>query len=383
MRPFAPIGLVPDGGATWHLVRAMGYKRAYQAIIEGRKIPAAECLALGLANQVVKSAGFAAAVLAYAKGLAERAPLALRYSKQLARSAMSTTLDACIREEAALQNITIASRDSREAVASLLAKAHAGLQGTLNATSRDPFTVIRKEESMQLGSSISAVITGGASGLGAAHRAAPRRQWREGGPFRPERREGRGPRGRVGRCVLPRGRDLRGPGGCRVCQGPRCHWQERILVNCAGTGNAIKTAGFDKATGQPKHFPMAAFEKIIQINLIGTFRCIAKSAVGMLALALEQGERGVIINTASVAAQDGQMGQAAYSASKAGVVGMTLPVARDLMNEGIRVNTILPGIFDTPLLAAAPEKVRAALAASVPFPKRLGHPDEFASSSRR
>jgi NAD(P)-dependent dehydrogenase (short-subunit alcohol dehydrogenase family) len=99
----------------------------------------------------------------------------------------------------------------------------------------------------------------------------------------------------------------------------------------------------------------------------------------MLALApLEQGERGVIVNTASVAAQDGQMGQAAYSASKAGVAGMTLPVARDLMNEGIRVNTILPGIFDTPLLAAAPEKVRAALAASVPFPKRLGLPDEFA-----
>jgi NAD(P)-dependent dehydrogenase (short-subunit alcohol dehydrogenase family) len=86
----------------------------------------------------------------------------------------------------------------------------------------------------------------------------------------------------------------------------------------------------------------------------------------------------VIVNTASVAAQDGQMGQAAYSASKAGVVGMTLPVARDLMNEGIRVNTILPGIFDTPLLASAPENVRASLAASVPFPKRLGHPDEFA-----
>ena len=119
---FAPIGLVPDGGATWHLVRAMGYKRAYQAIIEGRKIPAAECLALGLANQVIKSAGFTAAVLAYAKGLAERAPLALRYSKQLARSAMCTTLDACIRDEAALQNITIASRDAREAVQAFFEK---------------------------------------------------------------------------------------------------------------------------------------------------------------------------------------------------------------------------------------------------------------------
>jgi 2-(1,2-epoxy-1,2-dihydrophenyl)acetyl-CoA isomerase len=100
----------------------MGYKRAYQAIIEGRKIPAAECLALGLANQVVKSEGFAASVLAYAKSLAERAPLALRYSKQLARSAMCTTLDACIRDEAALQNITIASLDTREAVQALLQK---------------------------------------------------------------------------------------------------------------------------------------------------------------------------------------------------------------------------------------------------------------------
>src|SRR6185436_712242 len=109
------------------------------------------------------------------------------------------------------------------------------------------------------------------------------------------------------------------------------------------------------------------------------FRCIAKSAKGMLSLAaLDDGERGVIVNTASVAAEDGQMGQAAYSASKAGVVGMTLPIARDLMDEGIRVNTILPGIFDTPLLQGAPDKVKATLAASVPFPKRLGNPDEFA-----
>ena len=145
------------------------------------------------------------------------------------------------------------------------------------------------------------------------------------------------------------------------------------LVNCAGIGTAEKTFG--------KRGPadLGKFARTIQINLIGTFNCIRLAAAH---IAQNQpsadGERGVIINTASVAAQDGQMGQAAYSASKAGVVGMTLPVARDLMNEGIRVNTILPGIFDTPLLAGAPEKVRAALAASVPFPKRLGHPDEFA-----
>jgi NAD(P)-dependent dehydrogenase (short-subunit alcohol dehydrogenase family) len=106
----------------------------------------------------------------------------------------------------------------------------------------------------------------------------------------------------------------------------------------------------------------------------------AKSAAGMLALApLEDGERGAIVNTASVAAQDGQIGQAAYSASKAGIVGITLVVARDLMDGGIRVNTILPGIFDPPLLQGAPERVKASLAASVPFPKRLGQPEEYAA----
>ena len=157
--------------------------------------------------------------------------------------------------------------------------------------------------------------------------------------------------------------------------------QERILINCAGTGNAIKTASRDKTTGAIKHFPIENFDRIIQINLVGTFRCIAKSAAGMLSLDPigEFGERGAIVNTASVAAEDGQIGQAAYSASKGGVVGMTLPIARDLSSEGIRVNTILPGIFDTPLLQGAPENVKAALGASVPFPKRLGDPNEYAS----
>ena len=156
--------------------------------------------------------------------------------------------------------------------------------------------------------------------------------------------------------------------------------QERILINCAGTGNAAKTASRAKETGEIKHFPMDAFNMIIQINLVGTFRCIAKSAAGMLTLpVMEDGERGAIVNTASVAAEDGQMGQAAYSASKGGVVGMTLPIARDLASESIRVNTILPGIFNTPLLQGAPQNVKDALAASVPNPKRLGAPDEYAS----
>lgn len=157
------------------------------------------------------------------------------------------------------------------------------------------------------------------------------------------------------------------------------HGQERVLVNCAGTGTAIKTASRDKKTGEIRAFPAASFNRIIQINLVGTFRCIATSAAGMLTLdATHDGERGVIVNTASVAAEDGQIGQAAYSASKAAVAGMTLPIARDLMGEGIRVNTILPGLFDTPLLQGMPDPVKDALAASVPFPKRLGAPHEFA-----
>jgi NAD(P)-dependent dehydrogenase (short-subunit alcohol dehydrogenase family) len=124
---------------------------------------------------------------------------------------------------------------------------------------------------------------------------------------------------------------------------------------------------------------VANFNRIIQINLVGTFSCIAKSAAGMLTLdPLDDGERGTIINTASVAAEDGQMGQAAYSASKAAITGMTLPIARDLMSEGIRVNTIMPGLFNTPLMQGLPDNVKSALAASVPFPKRLGDPDEYA-----
>ena len=156
--------------------------------------------------------------------------------------------------------------------------------------------------------------------------------------------------------------------------------QERVLVNCAGIGNAIKTASRDKKTGDISHFPLGDFEKIIQVNLIGTFRCIAKSAAGMLSLdPLASGERGAIINTASVAAEDGQMGQAAYSASKGGVVGMTLPIARDLSREGVRVNTILPGLFKTPLFEGAPDHVVDALSAQIPFPARLGMPEEYAS----
>ena len=157
------------------------------------------------------------------------------------------------------------------------------------------------------------------------------------------------------------------------------HGQERVLVNCAGVANAAKTVGRDKETKAAKRYPMQQFELAIQINLIGTFRCVANSAFGMVDLEpLAEGERGVIINTASVAAEDGQIGQAAYSASKGGVLAMALPIARDLMNDGVRVNTILPGVFKTPMVAMMPENVQDALGAQVPFPKRLGQAEEYA-----
>jgi NAD(P)-dependent dehydrogenase (short-subunit alcohol dehydrogenase family) len=157
------------------------------------------------------------------------------------------------------------------------------------------------------------------------------------------------------------------------------HGQERVLVNCAGVANAAKTVARDKETKAPKFYPMMQFELAIQINLIGTFRCIAHSAFGMVNLGpMDDGERGCIVNTASVAAQDGQIGQVAYSASKGGVLAMALPIARDLMNDGVRVNTILPGVFKTPMVAMMPPNVQEALGAQVPFPKRLGMPEEYA-----
>lgn len=232
---------------------------------------------------------------------------------------------------------------------------------------------------MKLDSSISAVITGGASGLGAATARRLARQGVKVALFDLNAEAGEALARELGGVFCQVNVTDEAQVDAGFAKARAANGQERILVNCAGTGNAVKTASRDKTTGEVKHFPLANFDRIIQINLVGTFRCIAKSAAGMLSLApLDDGERGAIVNTASVAAQDGQMGQASYSASKAGVMGLTLPVARDLMGEGIRVNTILPGLFDTPLLQGAPEHVRAALAASVPFPKRLGRPDEYA-----
>ncbi len=150
-----------------------------------------------------------------------------------------------------------------------------------------------------------------------------------------------------------------------------------ICVNCAGVGSAMRTV-----TKQGP-MPLELFAKTIEVNLIGTFNTLRLAAAEMAKNEPnEEGERGVIINTASIAAFDGQIGQAAYSASKGGIVGMTLPIARDLASLGVRVVTIAPGTFDTPMLAMAAQELRAALAAAIPFPSRLGRPAEFAALAR-
>lgn len=233
---------------------------------------------------------------------------------------------------------------------------------------------------MEFSSSVAAVITGGASGLGEATARALAKHGVKVALFDLQEERGKKVAAEISGtfCQVDVTSEESVEKGFEKARA--AHGQERILVNCAGTSNAIRTASRDKKSGEIKQFPTKDFDRILQINLIGTFRCIAHAAKGMLSLdPLPGGERGAIVNTASVAAQDGQIGQAAYTASKAGINGVTLVVARDLAQEGIRCNTIMPGIFNTPLLHAAPQQLQDALGAMVPFPPRLGRPEEFAS----
>ncbi|MFN2485454.1 MAG: 3-hydroxyacyl-CoA dehydrogenase [Acidimicrobiia bacterium] len=222
-------------------------------------------------------------------------------------------------------------------------------------------------------SGVSAIVTGGASGLG----AATVRRLSNAGAF----------------VVVADLQDDKGEATARDVNGAYLHTDVtkedqvrqavdvamaanplRAVVNCAGIGPPGRTLNRD---GTPHD--LGHFRTLIEINLIGTFNTIRLAAAAMATTEpLENGQRGAIVNTASVAAFDGQIGQAAYSASKGGIVGMTLPIARDLASVGIRVNTIAPGIIDTPLLAGLPEPARLSLGEQVLFPKRLGHPDEFA-----
>ena len=226
---------------------------------------------------------------------------------------------------------------------------------------------------------IAAVVTGAASGLGEATARALAEKGAKVAVFDRDRERGEKVAAEIGGvfCEVDVTSDEKV--AAAFAKARDAHGQERVLVNCAGVANAAKTVGRDKETKTAKRYPMQQFELAIGINLIGSFRCIANSAFGMVDLEpLADGERGVIINTASVAAEDGQIGQAAYSASKGGVLAMALPIARDLMNDGVRVNTILPGVFKTPMVAMMPENVQEALGAQVPYPKRLGQAEEYA-----
>jgi NAD(P)-dependent dehydrogenase (short-subunit alcohol dehydrogenase family) len=173
--------------------------------------------------------------------------------------------------------------------------------------------------------------------------------------------------------------DVTDPAGAEAAfaQARAAHGAMRILVNCAGIGTPGRIVGRDGPQ------PLGNFERVVRVNLIGSFNMLRLAAAEMsMAEPLEEGERGVIINTASVAAYEGQIGQAAYAASKGGIVGMTLPAARELARFGIRVVTVAPGLFLTPLLAELPEDIQSTLGGSIPYPSRLGRPDEFAALVR-
>lgn len=234
---------------------------------------------------------------------------------------------------------------------------------------------------MQLSRDVSAVVTGAASGLGAATARALAEKGVKVTILDLNASSGEAVAKEIGgvfaRCDVTSEASV----DAALAKARAANGQERILVNCAGIAIGKRVVRRIKETNAVEPHDLASFTKVIQINLIGTFLMISKASAGMLSLEPigADRERGVIINTSSVAAQDGQMGQVAYAASKGGVAALTLPVARDLAREGIRVCSILPGLFHTPMFDGLPEDARRSLAASVPFPSRLGHASEYAA----
>ena len=234
---------------------------------------------------------------------------------------------------------------------------------------------------MKLDNTVAAVVTGGASGLGAATARALAAKGVKVAIFDLQEEKGKAVAEEIGgvfcECNVTSDESV----DAAFAKARDAHGQERILVNCAGIGVAKRISRRVKETNAIEPHDLATFAKVIQVNLIGTFLMMSKSAIGMQATQPinKDGERGVMICTSSVAAQDGQIGQVAYAASKGGVASMTLPVARDLSRDGIRVVTILPGLFLTPMFAGLSEEAQKSLAASVPFPSRLGKPAEYAA----
>ena len=236
---------------------------------------------------------------------------------------------------------------------------------------------------MKIDSSTVAIVTGGSSGLGEATARALATKGAKVALFDLNEASGKAIAEEIGGVFCKVDVTDEASVDAGFAKAREAHGQERVLVCCAGIAPAGKTVRRDRETGAASHLDIGAFRKALDINLVGTFQCVAKAAQGMMDLdpVNDHGERGAVVMTASVAAQDAQVGQAAYSASKAGVAGMTLPIARDLMSEGIRVNTILPGIFHTPMMDGFSQQVQNSLAAQVPFPKRLGQPEEYASAA--
>src|SRR6185436_8514379 len=234
---------------------------------------------------------------------------------------------------------------------------------------------------MQLGKDLAAVVTGGASGLGAATARALAGKGVKVAVFDVNAEVGEKTAREIGGLFVKCDVTSEASVDAALAAARKAHGQERILVNCAGIAAAKRITRRVKETNAIESHDLATFAKVIQVNLIGTFLMISKSVAGMQAAEPlgNDHERGVVICTSSVAAQDGQIGQVAYAASKGGVYSMTLPIARDLAQNGIRVCTILPGLFLTPMFDNLSEEARRSLAASVPFPARLGSPTEYAA----
>ena len=220
---------------------------------------------------------------------------------------------------------------------------------------------------------VAAIVTGGASGLGAATSEMLARNGAKVTIFDLNAELGEAKAREIGGRFAKVNVSDDAAVALAIAEAEGVNGKARILVNCAGIGPPLKTVGRE---GQPH--PLDAFKKVIEVNLVGTFNMLSKFAAALSRAEPLEEERGVIVNTASVAAFDGQIGQAAYSASKGGIVGMTLPIARDLSQFGIRVVTIAPGLFLTPLLESLPPAAQESLGKQTPFPSRLGRPAEYA-----
>ena len=220
---------------------------------------------------------------------------------------------------------------------------------------------------------VAAIVTGGGSGLGRATAEALAAKGAQVAVFDLNPAAAEEAAKAVGGLAVAGDVADEASAGAALAKAAGAHGPARVLVNCAGIGVAKRVAGRDGP------HPLADFDRVVRVNLIGTFNMIRLASAGMSKLEPVDGERGVIVSTASIAAYDGQIGQAAYSASKGGVVAMTLPIARELAQFGVRVNTIAPGIFMTPMLFGLSQAAQDSLGASVPFPLRLGQPAEYAA----